>query len=138
MTAMNFSRAEDQLTPASGEAGGGAVDPSPLVGTWYSTDKKTRGISKLILSADGGTLRVHAFGACEPTDCDWGEVEGAAFSSGVGSAEAMAFMAAYDFGFMETHLAVYLKGGILVLDSFNTFKDGSGRSNYFSREFYHS
>lgn len=135
---MDFKRAEDQLMTASGEAGGGVVNPSPLTGTWFSTDKKTRGISKLILSADGGVLKVHAFGACEPADCDWGEVEGAAFSSGVGSAEAMAFMAVFDFGFMETHLAVYLKGGILVLDSFNTFKDGSGRSNYFSREFYHS
>ena len=135
---MRFTRAEDQLIAESGQTGGGPVDPSPLIGTWFSTDKKTRGITKLILSQRDGVLKVHAFGACEPAPCDWGEVEGAAFSSGVSSSEGMAFTAFYDFGFMETSLAVYFKGGILVLDSFNAFKDGSGRSNYFSREFYHS
>jgi hypothetical protein len=50
----------------------------------------------------------------------------------------MAFTARYDFGFMETTLAVYMKGGILVLDSFNSFKDSSGRCDYFTREFYHN
>jgi hypothetical protein len=135
---MNFTRAEDQLTPADGKVGGGQVDPSPLAGTWFNTDKKTRGIAMLTLSHDGDDLKVRAFGACDPSPCDWGEVRGVAFSSGVGSAEGMAFTALYDFGFMETFLAVYLKGGILVLDSFNNFKDGSGRSDYFSREFFHS
>ena len=135
---MKFTRAEDELMVGDEQTGGGSVDPSPLVGTWLSTDKKTRGIAKLILSQRDGALKVQAFGACEPAPCDWGEVEGTAFSSGVSSPEAMAFTAFYDFGFMETSLAVYLKGGILVLDSFNAFKDGSGRSNYFSREFYHS
>ena len=36
-----------------------------------------------------------------------------------------------------TILAAYAKQGILVLDTFNTFTDASGRSNYFSREFFH-
>lgn len=119
-------------------AGGGSVDPSPLVGTWLNTDKRTGGINKLILRPVDGALLVHAFGACEPEPCDWGEVQAYAFSSGVSSSEAMAFTALFDFGFMETSIAVYLKGGIMVLDSFNTFRDDSGRANYFSREFFHS
>lgn len=135
MATMNVTRSEDQL---NGQVGGGIVDPSPLVGTWLNTDKKTRGIAKLALTQDDGVLKVRAFGACDPSPCDWGDVPGLAFSSGVGSPEGMAFTALYDFGFMETFLAVYLKGGILVLDSFNTFKDESGRSDYFSREFFHS
>jgi hypothetical protein len=135
MVTINFTRSEDQL---DGQVGGGQVDPSSLAGTWLNTDKKTRGIAKLALRQDDGGLKVRAFGACDPTPCDWGEVQGSAFSSGVGSPEGMAFTALYDFGFMETFLAVYLKGGILVLDSFNSFKDDSGRSDYFSREFFHS
>ena len=133
---MNFTRAEDHL--GAEEVGGAPVDPKPLAGTWFNTDKKTRGIAKLVLKQDDRTLSVHAFGACEPELCDWGEVPGFAFSSGVSSPEGMALTALFDFGFMETLLAVYYKGGILVLDSFNTFKDDSGRSNYFSREFCHS
>ena len=135
---MKFTRAEDQLIAESGQVGGGPVDPSPLTGTWLNTDKRTGGITKLVLTQNDGALMVRAFGACDPAPCDWGEVRGAAFSSGVASPEGMAFTAFYQFGFLETFLAVYLKGGILVLDSFNTFNDHSGRSNYFSREFFHS
>ena len=129
-------RIEDRL--GSEEVGGAPVDPTSLAGTWFNTDKKTRGIAKLVLTQDTGALKAHAFGACDPELCDWGEVPGFAFSSAVSSPEGMAFTALFDFGFMETLLAVYLKGGILVLDSFNTFRDDSGRSNYFSREFFHS
>jgi hypothetical protein len=138
MATMRFTRAEDQLTGANGHSRGVLVDPSPLVGTWLNTDKKTRGIARLDLTQNNGVLKVHAFGACEPAPCDWGEVQGSTFSSGVESSEGMAFTALFDFGFMETFLAVYLKGGILVLDSFNTFRDDSGRADYFSREFFHS
>ena len=133
---MDFTRVEDQLE--SGEVGGAPVDPTPLVGTWFNTDKNTRGITKLVLTRDDDDLKVRAFGACDPELCDWGVVPGLAFSSGVSSPEGMAFTALFDFGFMETLLAVYLKGGILVLDSFNTFKDDTDRANYFSREFFHS
>ncbi len=138
MNSMKHAKLEDQPAPdARDEPGAGVVDPAPLAGTWYSTDKAARGIVKVVLTVRNGELIVHAYGACEPSPCDWGEVKGEAFSSGVSAHEAMAFTAFYDFGFMETSLAVYHKGGILVLDSFNLFKDGSGRSSYFTREFYH-
>ncbi|MEW6209840.1 MAG: hypothetical protein AB1631_15860 [Acidobacteriota bacterium] len=131
---MKYMREDDEL---KSDATGGQVDSSPLVGTWINTDKATGGIAKLILSKKGDSFFVQAFGACAPSPRDWGKVEGEVFSSAVDSREGMAFTARFDFGFMETSLAVYLKSGILVLDSFNTFKDGSSRSNYFSREFYY-
>jgi hypothetical protein len=136
MEALRHTRAED-LLKGEGSLIEGAVDASPLVGTWLNTDKQAGGIAKLVLSSEGGQTKVRAFGACSPEPCDWGEAKAAVYSAGVGSKEGMAFSAAYDFGFMETILAVYLKMGILVLDSFNTFKDGSRRSNYFSREFFY-
>jgi hypothetical protein len=138
MATLEFTRTEDRLSDETAPGGAMAVDAEPLVGTWLNTDKKTRGIVRLFLTLNGGALKVRAFGACDPAPCDWGEVQGAAFSSGVSSNEGMAFTALFDFGFMETLLAVYLKGGILVLDSFNTFNDDSGRANYFSREFFHN
>lgn len=137
MDSTKYSKLEDR--PAAGaETAGGDVDPTPLTGTWHSTDKNTGGIVKLVLTERDGALAVHAYGACEPEPCDWGEVRGEVFAANVSGRQAMAFTAVYDFGFMETSLAVYYKGGILVLDSFNSFKDGSGRSSYFTREFYHS
>jgi hypothetical protein len=146
MTTLGYLRAEDQL-PADATAPGGALDPGLLLGRWYATDHQATGVVRLELRQHDGMLFVRAFGAggtsgsggtsggTEPRD--WGEIEATAYGAGVTATEAMAFSAVYDFGFMVTVLAAYAKQGILVLDTFNTFTDASGRSNYFSREFFH-
>jgi hypothetical protein len=134
METLRCVRIEDRPT---GEIPAGAVDPSPMFGTWHNTDKATGGVVRMVLAESGGRFAVHAWGAGSPDLFDWGEVEATAHAANVGSREGMAFSALYDFGFVETLLAAYTKSGILVLDTFNTFKDGSGRANYFTREFFH-
>ena len=47
------------------------------------------------------------------------------------------FLAVYDFDFMQMSLAANMNKGLLIIASYNTFRDGSGRSNYFSREFFY-
>jgi hypothetical protein len=133
---LEYVRAEDQL-PDQATPPGGPLDPRLLVGTWFATDKEATGVVRLELRQQDGKLLVRAFGADPEAPLDWGEVEAAAYGAGVTAVEAMAFSAMYDFGFLVTILAAYAKQGILVLDTFNTFTDASGRSNYFSREFFH-
>ena len=137
MQSLKYTRARDQLEAEIAKRPDRIVLSSPLVGRWVNTDKGTRGIVQLVLSAKDGLLIVQAFGACSPIACDWGEVEGAVYSSGVDSELAVGFKASYDFQFMETMLAAYLNKRILVVDSYNTFKDGSLRSRYFSRDHFH-
>lgn len=134
MEAPQCMRLEDR---PSGASPAGTVDPAPMFGTWHNTDKNTAGIVRMILGESGGRFTVHAWAAGEPDLYDWGEIDATAHAANVTSSEGMAFSATYDFGFVETILAAYTKSGILVLDTFNTFKDGSGRSNYFTREFFH-
>jgi hypothetical protein len=136
MSEARYLRTEDRLPPGV-VAPGGRVDPAPMLGTWYATDKAATGIVRMELSDRDGTFVLRAFGAGDPEPVDWGEVEATAYAASVASPEGMAVSAVYDFGFLETILAAYTKGGILVLDTFNTFKDSSGRSAYFSREFFH-
>lgn len=136
MTRLQSVRADDQLGELA-SAPPGEIDVAPLLGTWWATDKATDSVVKLDLADRAGSFVVHAFGACTPAPCDWGERPAVPYAATVGSRDAMAFSAVYDFGFMETLLAAYMKGGILVLDTFNSFKDGSGRANYFTREFFH-
>ena len=136
MKALEYVRTEDQL-PERAAPPGGALDPALLVGTWFATDKEATGVVRLELRQRDGRLLVRAFGADPEQPFDWGEVEATAYGSAVTSVDAMAFSAMYDFGFLVTILAAYAKQGILVLDTFNTFTDSSGRSNYFSREFFH-
>ena len=41
-------------------------------GSWLNEDSNTRGVTRLDISNSGDTVTVHGFGACHPTDCDWG------------------------------------------------------------------
>ena len=134
METLKCMRIEDR--PAAGTPAG-EVDPSPMFGTWLNTDKNTGGVVRMELRESGGRFAGQAWGAGSPELFDWGESAATAHAASVGSREGMAFSARYDFGFVETYLAAYTKSGILVLDTFNTFKDGSGRANYFTREFFH-
>jgi len=134
--AARLMRAEERL-PEGATAPQRISDLSALLGTWFNTDKQTGGVIRMALAGTPGDFTVQAFGATSPEPVDWGTVPAVVYAAGVASRAGMAFSATYDFGFLETFLAAYTKSGILVLDTFNVFKDGSGRSNYFSREFFH-
>jgi hypothetical protein len=134
----DWLREADRLAP--GEAlPGGDLDLRPLTGVWTNTNPASRGIVRLEVTARDGNLRVRTFGAAEPAPRDWGEVTaGPLFSDGLRSRKGHGFHARYDFGFMESRLQTNLSQGLLIVAAFNVFKDGSGRANYFSREFFHS
>jgi len=133
---MEYKRHFDR--PEGGESlNARRIDNAPLAGTWVNYDKATRGVVRVVITEADGALVVRAYGACEQEPCDWGEARGEAFASGVEEQEAVGFKSFYDFGFMETFLAAYLNKRLLVLDSYNVFKDGSGRSRYFFRDHFY-
>lgn len=138
MTTMRFTSASDLPGDGKAQPGANAVDPSPFVGTWLNTnDESHQRIARVILTVRDGALIVHAFGDCAPDLCDLGEVTADVFADSVNAHTAMSFSAVYEFGFMETYLQSNVKHGTLVIASCNKFKDGSGRSNYYTREFFY-
>jgi hypothetical protein len=134
MANLPCTRAEDHV---DAPLAGGAIDPAPLLGTWWNTDKESPGIVKIVIAAQGDAVSIHAYGAASPEPIDWGEVRGGLYADGVASRRAAAFGALYDFGFLRTHLQAKVNRGVLVVALFNQFTDGSGRASYFNREFYH-
>jgi hypothetical protein len=135
VTERRFVREADRLDGAPPAAG--PLDVSPLLGIWTNTNPASRGIVRFVLGCRDGILTVRSFGAGSP-ERDWGEVEAErVYTDGIASRNVMSFTARYDFGFLECHLQANMNLGLLVVAGFNTFKDGSGRSSYFSREFYH-
>jgi hypothetical protein len=132
MNTQSFSRIMDRLDGAVD--GRRAIDLSPLVGTWVNFDRKTRGIVRIVVTGVDIGLQVHAFGACSPEPCDWGAVPASAFAESVSADHAVGFRTFYNFGFLETMLAAYLNKRLLVVDAYNQFRDGSGRSQYFLRD----
>ncbi|MDB5036140.1 MAG: hypothetical protein JWQ98_3381 [Chlorobi bacterium] len=116
-------------------AGGG--DLSPLVGTWTNTDTDTNHFMKVITSlAPDGAFSVRMFGVDDDALIDWGEADGTPFVTSA-TLQGVGFHARYDFGDAETLIAANQSKGVLVIQAYTMFKDGSGRPNYFSREFFH-
>lgn len=114
----------------------GEPDLSPLLGDWVNSNPETDYISKLTVARKNGLLVVRVYGAHSPEPIDWGETEATAYVTG-GSLDGVGFQAIYAFGEIETYLAANQKLGILVIQSYTSFKDASGRMNHFAREFFH-
>lgn len=109
-----------------------ALDLSVLVGDWRNTNPAA-GISRIVVEPNGGGgVTVHASSSTR----NWGKVDAPVFAFEFDSNKAGAFLAVYDFAFEEVRLQVNVKLGVLVVASFNKFKDDSGRSSYFNREFF--
>jgi outer membrane protein assembly factor BamB len=117
---------EANFTPAT-------LARTALLGTWVNCDAATAGLVKLIIAASGAGVQVHAFGACTPTPCDWGTVPGIAYAADVSSGTAVAFSAQYQFAFKKTIVVGHVDAGSLLVETFDHFTDGSGRSSYYSR-----
>lgn len=109
-----------------------------LSGVWMNTNRHSLGIVKVLVAIRKSKPIVRAFGAGDPEPNDWGETEADHIYAGsISSRTAAGLTAWYRFDTSQIHLQANWNQGLLVLASFTSFKDGSKRSNYFSREFFH-
>jgi len=129
MDFVSFTRADARRRPE------GRIDVSPLLGDWINVNPGTDYLVRLEAAESGGGLRIRAHGSGAAGPVDWGEAEATPYASGSGL-EAGGFHARYDLGAAETFLAANQKLGILVIQSYTSFRDGSGRPAHFAREFF--
>jgi hypothetical protein len=108
------------------------ISAAPILGTWVNCDHQTRGMVRLMIAANGKEVTIHGFGACSPTPCDWGVVNGLVYADNVASVPAVAFTALYTFGFKQTTVVGHLLKGALYVETFDHFTDQSGRADYYS------
>ena len=104
-----------------------------------NTNRATRGISELTVEHDGKDFSVSLIGAGAAGPIDWPRTEVETFANleEEGGQRAAALVAYFNFGFMATEMQIRVNKGVLVIVLFNTFRDGSGRSNYVTREFFY-
>jgi hypothetical protein len=131
MATLSCTRLDERLEAR------GPVDPEPLLGTWLNTNSATQGITRAVLTNQDDKVMLQIFAGNNPELGDWGEAVASIFAADSSSTEAMAFSALYDFAFMETLLQGHVRQGVLIIAKFDRFKDNSGRSNYFSKEFFY-
>ncbi len=77
------------------------------------------------------------WGSFRTSPCPWGQVPiGRLYRGSPAVPQAAAFEAQLDFGSMIALLEVNLSKGLLIIACLKTFRDDSGRSSYFVREFF--
>lgn len=101
-----------------------------LDGTWVNVDSETRGITQVVFERTGATDMVHAWGACQPTDCVWGPTTLHRLGPPGTSGPLPDGFATWEQGFSTKHLAFEPRGDELVVTVVSLYRDESGRSDY--------
>lgn len=110
-----------------------ALPPADFAGEWRNVDGNTRGLTRLIVSANPAAVR--AWGSCHPSDCDWGSAPAVPFRQSVDGGAAAALQAVFKTAFSETTLIVTPTGpGLIGVETLTHFTDKSGRADYSQRE----
>jgi hypothetical protein len=95
-------------------------------GTWANVDPDTGGITRVEIAP----WTVHMWGACTPTDCDWGET--------IYSIHQSQLHVVWDQGFVvRVQVLALLPNGTLEVDTASHYTDGSGTATQidtFARE----
>jgi len=102
----------------------------PMAGTWYNINAATREITHLTVTSTVRGQYVHAYGACEPTDCDWGVARLVPNAVQPG--------ANYHFSFADVAVYLYSNGPFLRVTTETHFTDHSGRKDYQTQEYFES
>lgn len=131
---MQFAQLCDRVE--IGAATTGPIDLSAFPGVWMNSNRDTNGIARIVMSESAGKLSLQVFAIGPDALIDWGTLEVNVFTSSPSSRVGAGFTGVYDFGFAETRLQGMLAKGLLVLAEFNSFKDETGRADYFVREYF--
>lgn len=111
------------------------LDAASLAGLWVGADRHTMSVEAIDIVQRDDACVLRVAGGDTAGARDWGEVEAMTHAADVDKMAAIGATARYDFGFLDTTLTFFAKSGIIILCTFNRWKDGSGRADYFTREF---
>lgn len=128
---MQFAQLCDRVETQRGE-----IDGSALVGAWINSNLDTNSIARVHISEASGKLELQVFAMGPDGLIDWGTAPAQVFAGGPSSRAGVGFTCTFDFGFAEARLQAMIMKGLLVLAQFHLFKDDSGRSDYFLREYF--
>jgi hypothetical protein len=103
----------------------------PLSGRFENVDPHTGGLTALELSSSSAGQNARGFGACSPTDCDWGAVSVHQLGNSISDPTPRVGLATWEHGFATTHMTIRAqRTGVLIAETFTLFHDGSGRADY--------
>jgi hypothetical protein len=116
-----------------------SIDPTPALGQWLNTNRRTWGITRAEVTQRDGQIWLQVW-AADPEEGprDWGTVPvERLYADGPSSNRVAAYQATFDLGHARTLVQANITLGVAILAAFTTFTDDSGRVNYMSREYFH-
>jgi hypothetical protein len=112
---------------------GGDNDQRPqsrFAGEWSNEDSETRSLTKLIIRKNGDERLIRAWGACDPTDCNWGETRLFLLGESVDAQDLPYAFATWNHEGMITHIVLRFDVATLVAETYCIYTDHSQRANY--------
>ena len=112
--------------------GAALASVSDFLGNWINPDPSTSGITRIIVTPVGDNqVRVHVYGQCQPTDCDWGVRSGHSYAENPGSSDIRSITAEFNAGYSsKTIILRRAPGGEMRFEVLTAFTDGSARNDY--------
>lgn len=139
-----FRRADSEMLESLQQPGQAAARPVPwlssvstFVGTWRNTNSEGAGIVSVTFAATVGGATMRVLGMDNSGIHDWATTSVEIYTEVGTTSEPAKIKAHYGFELMDVLLHGWVKQGVLVLALFRSFKDESGGSNYFDREFFY-
>jgi hypothetical protein len=104
-----------------------------------NTNRETQGIAECVIETDGEVFSVSVVGVGTDGPIHWPKTRAKALANLEEEAGQRTFAIAplFELGFMTAETYIRVNKGVLVIVVFNSFRDGSGRSNYVNREFFY-
>lgn len=135
MTTVHYARVADRMPEGAQSAA--SLDFSTAVGDLVNATRLPGGITRVSTRQRNGVFLVSAAGHKDLRPGDWGErpADGV-YANALMSASASAFIATFDGEHVRSRLQAYYALGVVTLHGFHSFAEGSGRRDYFSREFF--
>lgn len=120
------------LLGASLWTGAALANVSDFLGNWVNPDPGASGVTRIIVTPMGDNqVRVHVYGQCQPTDCDWGVRPGHSYTENPGSVDIRSVTAEFNAGYSsKTIILRRAPGGDMRFEVLTAFTDGSGRNDY--------
>ena len=127
------------LDPALTDPATKTLKTDRLIGRWLNTNPDTQGITECLIRYDGELFTIDILGAGPETPIAWPTCKTKPLANLEEEAgqRAFALSATFDFGFMTAETYIRVNKGVLVIVLFASFRDGSKRSDYVTREFFY-
>jgi hypothetical protein len=133
---QSYMKLQDRVSPPAEHS---PLSVGLLTHTWLHTDPEPHNVREVHIQGTPVALTIECFGTGLPVLLHSAAVRASTlFAASPRSQDAMSFFAEFDLGHMVSRFQGNANLGLLVLAGFHDFKDASGRSNFFSREFFYS